>query len=282
MTGDVEGRSPIWSPARMLMLEKMPECSVVFVNFKSAETLTCAIDALVSHIEGGEVEVIVVNNDTSEEEDLRRLERTYPVRVVSSAENLGFGAASNTGAFMSKGRIIGFLNPDTSLLAGTFRDVSRYLDAHPGVGVVGGALISENGLPERWSAGKATSLFRILANKFQMTGFWVRESRQDAVPMEWVSGAAMFIRRDLFDRLGGFDEDFFMYFEDMDLCVRARLAGFGVVRLPIISFLHHGGGSMSSSVERKRRYFASQERYFLKHRPLWEAKLVGMLRKIFK
>ncbi|NTW13855.1 MAG: glycosyltransferase family 2 protein [Candidatus Moranbacteria bacterium] len=262
--------------------EKMPELSIVIVNFKSADMLSKALGALLFGVEKDWVEIVIVNNDPLDDDAIRRLGASYRVRIISLPENRGFGAASNVGVYATRGRIIGFLNPDTFLSSGSLKSITRYFADKPKVGIVGAGLISRDNRPERWSAGRGASFFVVLANKLRLTRSRIGENQDGAIPVDWVSGAAMFMRRDLFDALHGFDENFFLYFEDMDLCIRARQAGFDVVRFSDPSFLHHGGGSMPSTDEQRRRYFESQEMYFLKHRPYWEVMLLRSFRRLFK
>ncbi len=96
--------------------------------------------------------------------------------------------------------------------------------------------------------------------------------------VDWVSGCALFIRQDLFSRLGGFDEDFFLYFEDVDLCHRAKNLGYEIIVTEKMRLTHLGGRSLKQSAARKRHYYRSQDIYFKKCRPKLEGFFLKLLR----
>ena len=257
-----------------------PVFSLIFVNYRSADALAASLASLADEVVGGYAEMIVVNNDPSERASLSRLADQFPIRIVDLGENVGFGAASNRGAREAGAELLGFLNPDTRLVRGSLREVAGYFDGDDRAGIAGAALVDPDGKPEPWSAGPDATLFRIFVNNLSLfRGAPPRDGTPTAV--DFVSGAAFFTRKSLFDKLGGFDERFFLYFEDMDLCRRAGIAGYDTVRLPAPVFAHEGGTSRSSAAEQKRHYYESQDRYFGKHRPKWEGGVLKFLRRRF-
>jgi N-acetylglucosaminyl-diphospho-decaprenol L-rhamnosyltransferase len=257
-----------------------PDLSFIIVNYRSADALRTCLESLEADSSNVAIEYIVVNNDPSEQAGLDRLAERFPIRIIHSEENVGFGAASNTGAGAAGAEILGFLNPDTRLSRGSLRDISDYFYTHPEAGIAGATLIDRNGRPELWSAGPSATLFRILRNNLCFFN-GMPPINSGAMPVGFVSGAALFIRKPLFDELDGFDERFFLYFEDMDICLRARKRGARVVRLSEPVFAHEGGLSQCSDEEQKRQYYASQDIYFEKHRPKWEGQVMKLLRRWF-
>ncbi|NTW89722.1 MAG: glycosyltransferase [Candidatus Moranbacteria bacterium] len=265
-----------------MQISEHPEFSFIFVNHRSAEPLERAVCSVRnSGIALGSTEIIIANNDPEEYARIKELGRRVDVRTVFLPENRGFANAANVAAALANGKVLAFLNPDTEYVSGSFDYVSRFFETNKEVGVVGARLVSDTGLIEAWSAGQPLSLFRLIRNnvapRFSKRHWEYR--RPNAVG--WVSGGAMFVRRETFDVLGGFDERFFLYFEDMDLCTRARGTGFRTVLLPSIVFRHDGGSSFRSDVEKKRVYHDSQDRYFAYHRPRWERILFRIVRSRF-
>jgi len=232
-----------------------PELSLIFVNYRSVGTLAASLASLAEEIGTGPIEIIIVNNDPSEQDPIDRLAGRFPVRIVDSGKNIGFGAASNLGAQEAGANILGFLNPDTRLAEGSLREIVRHFETHPETGIAGASLVGPDGKPETWSSGPSATLGRILGNNL---GFLHESPKRNDAPItiDFVSGAALFIRRSLFRRLGGFDERFFLYFEDMDLCLRARTQGSTVIRMPKPIFTHRGGASQRSVTEQKHHYCA--------------------------
>ncbi|NTW46046.1 MAG: glycosyltransferase [Candidatus Moranbacteria bacterium] len=257
-----------------------PELSVIFVSYRSAGLLERSLRSLCSTLQAseGSIEVIIVGNDPEERERLEALSGIFPVSVIVATENLGFGAAANRAAGQASGEFLLFLNPDTEHLHGSFDLPARFFRSHPEVGVLGARLVDGFGNPEPWSVGYPANLLRILIGKLKpsfLRKYWEYDY---AVSVGWVSGGALFVRSALFRDLGGFDEGFFLYFEDMDFCIRSRKRGYRTVFHPGISFLHRGGASFRSHEEQKSAYYGAQDRYFNKHRPGWEAALLRRLR----
>lgn len=253
--------------------------SIIFVNYRSAGRLAAALESLF-RIEGDrpDIEVIVVNNDREESLVLRGLRKTYRFLLLENEQNLGFGQAANIGACEARGGIIGFLNPDTVWQKKSLEEAGRIFGKNQQVGVVGMSLIGSDGRPEAWSFGKEPALRRVFCNN--LWPFRKNPSREKTglLAVDWVSGGALFIRKNIFSDLGGFDGDFFLYFEDADLCRRVRETGYGVGLSLELLVVHHGGTSQTSFREQKRFFYASQDRYFRKHRPRWEFFLLKALR----
>lgn len=257
-----------------------PEISLVFVNFRSVGVLSDALESLADDIGSGFAECIVVNNDRKESSEVERLAERFPLRIVAMPENPGFGVASNEGVRAARARIIGFLNPDVEHVAGSLGDIVRDFAIHPDIGVIGGELVGTDGRPERFSSGKATTLFRLLGNNVGISR-GILPGKDALTPVEWTSGASMFVRRTTFSEIGGFDTGFFLYFEDMDFCLRAARAGFRTVVSRHVRFRHRGGSSQRSEKIQKRHFYESQTRYFRKNRPSWETSILSSLRSLF-
>ena len=264
---------------KIFFMNTNPRVSLIFVNYRSARYLFNALESLFSfEQERNFFEVIIVNNDVSERSALEALERSFPIRLIENGRNSGFGEGSNIGAKQARGEFLGFINPDILWTGICLSDLIGAFDEK--IGVLGMQILSENKEEEAWSAGKEPSLAGLFCNNvFPCRRAYWRNS--DLSFPDWVSGGALFIRKDLFFSVGGFDKRFFLYFEDVDLCKKVRNYGHLVARYAKCSLIHLGGKSISSKRFQKKCFYDSQKKYFEKYRPVWENKLLGLLHFLF-
>lgn len=246
--------------------------TTIIVAADSGQSLReCVARALASSVP---VEVVLVDNDSRDgvpqvvAQAYRNDER---VRVIYNHANLGFGPAINIGAGQAHGNALFVLNPDCMLDADTLARMLKILDAHPDAGVIGAVVCDADGTPDPASRRRDPLLKRSLN---EMTGRAKRDSgdsRFDGVDVpgpiphavietENVSGALMLLPRAIFERLQGFDEAYFLHCEDLDLCRRAREAGYKVLLAGDVRVRHAKGGSSAH-----RPVFVS----YHKHRGMW-------------
>lgn len=204
------------------------------------------------------------------------LSNGLPLKVISNTDNKGFAAASNQGAKGSTADFLLFLNPDTLLTAGCLEAPCEFLSRpeHAGVGIVGISLVDSNGNVARSCArfpaashmiAHLVGLDRVFPALFP--SHFMREwDHAETRVVDQVMGAFLLIRRELFLALSGFDERFFVYYEDVDLALRARIKGMTSVFLPSARAFHRGGGT-TSSIRGQRLFLFLQSRtfYCLKH-----------------
>jgi GT2 family glycosyltransferase len=254
-----------------------PQISLIFVNYRSMEYLTNALKSLFAREKETDFfEVIVANNDISENEALVNLQKTFPFQLVESGDNIGFGRGNNLGAKRAQGKILGFVNPDIVWTNECLEKIASAFDSDQKLGVLGMALLDKNKKPEAWSFDKEPSLTNLFYNNL----FPLRQAlgKKEKISLhDWVSGGALFIRTDLFFAIGGFDEQFFLYFEDVDLCGEVRKRGFSVKQDVSLSLVHLGGKSHLSTRDQKKYFLESQKKYFAKHRPRWESLALNYL-----
>lgn len=232
------------------------------------------IERCIKSLRGEVCEVIVVDSGSTDDTSIKV--RAMGVRVIEVGENIGFAAASNVGARQAKSPYVFFLNPDAWIVAGRLSKAESYLDAHQDVAIAGFLLEDKNGSPEHYGYGASTSFLSLL-KKVPIT-----HKRLDPVCVGWVSGGAMVVRSTDLIELNGFDEAFFMYWEDVDLCRRAQYVGRRVVHFPLITIRHERGGSSSGETTKTYQYDRSADKYFRKHyhTPIWL--LQWILRRIYR
>ncbi len=253
------------------------DLSFVILNYQSEKFLDSCISSIEKNINGLQYEIIVVNNDS---EKLQFFKNNRIVHILNVCSNIGFSRACNLGAKEAKGRILFFLNPDTQLLNTKISDF-LFLLAKEDVGAIAPSLITKNGLTQPWSGGKKiTPLGTILSKLFKKSSASA-QNNSHIINLDWVSGAAFLINKKLFEKVGGFDEKFFMYFEDVDLCLRLRKLKKRILLLYEPRVLHYGGCSASDSKTQKKLYYASQDYYFKKHFGLLQSTLAKACRSLF-
>jgi GT2 family glycosyltransferase len=252
---------------------------VVIVNWNSGAQLRDCLQsfAAVANDDVALARITVVDNasrdGSAEDLDPRP---ALPLAVIRNAVNRGFAAACNQGAAGAEAEYLLFLNPDTRLLPGSLERPVRYLRApeNASVGIVGIQLIGADGHVARNSAraptaramiGSSLGLDRIAPSLFPP--LFMSEWAHDATrSVDQVMGAFFLVRRRLFEALGGFDERFFVYYEDMDFAIRARARGWSSVYLATAQAFHRGQGTTTGAIAQRMFYFCRSKILFaLKH-----------------
>jgi GT2 family glycosyltransferase len=255
----------------------MRKISVVIVARNGREYLRKCLKSLFENKDL--LEVIVVDNN-SEEDIVSLVTEEFPkVTLIKNNRNLGFGAANNLGVGQAKSEIIFFCNPDTIVGKECLQNAKEYFNDHSEVGIIGAKLFVDESRQElqKEAMGRFPRILDLMFRRMNIAQWGVNAPLE----VDWVSGAAMFIRRDLFDQLGGFDENFFMYWEDVDLCLRARKLGYKTTYLPTAEVIHFGGKSINSNRTRKQLYYASQNYFFKKHYNLVYQKIMSFFRSLY-
>jgi GT2 family glycosyltransferase len=252
------------------------DLSVIVLNWNTKVETRACLESILGQAFKHEVEVIVADNASSDG-SREMLATEFPqVRVVAHSTNLGFCAGNNRAVPGTKGRYVLFLNSDTVITEGAFDAMLDFADENPDIGILGPKLLNEDGSLQyscrrfpNLGAGffRNTPLGRLFPNNrftqdYLMTD-WDHASVRD---VDWVSGAALMIRRDALEKTGGFDEGFFMYCEDVDLCYRVHEMGMRVVYFPFAVIYHIIGRSTNQVPTRMTYAFhRSMYRFYKKH-----------------
>ncbi|HLW71263.1 MAG TPA: glycosyltransferase family 2 protein [Candidatus Binataceae bacterium] len=239
--------------------DRLPDISTIIVSFNTRELLRECLATLGRETANLAHETIVVDN-ASRDGSAEMVAAEFPaVRLIRSTTNLGFAAANNHGFGVARGRYVILLNSDAFPRPEAIRRALELMEAHPEVGLGGGRLV---GRDDSWqpSARMFPSLFNDLlmvsglAARYPRSRILGRADRTWADPLEpaatdWLPGAFVIIRREVLERVGWFDERFFLYSEEIDLCRRIKAAGYQIWYWPQIVVVHLGGES-SKTVER--------------------------------
>jgi N-acetylglucosaminyl-diphospho-decaprenol L-rhamnosyltransferase len=267
-----------------------PSVDVVIVNWNTGRYLRECLESIVP-ADGPEVtigRVVVVDNASSDGSVDGLHDLRLPLDVIRNTRNVGFAAACNQGAAESTADYLLFLNPDTRLFPDTLAAVTRFMESEQatGIGVCGVHVVDEAGAPAiscarfptlRVLFGEMTGLRLLLPRVFPGHQLAAAELRRSQ-PVDQVIGAFYFVRRDLFTRLRGFDERYFLYFEEVDFALRARRHGARSYFLRDASVFHAENVS-SDQVRSTRLYHSLRSRLLFarEHWPGWQARLLVAL-----
>jgi N-acetylglucosaminyl-diphospho-decaprenol L-rhamnosyltransferase len=248
---------------------------VALVSYEARDTLLSTLDSL-SHLELP-AEVVVVDNASTDGSAEAVRARHPRARLIANPENVGFARACNQGFRASAAPLVLFLNPDAELEPGALSTLARVLDERPDVGLVGPRIRFPDGTIQV-STGPDLSLLaelrlRRLVLACRRRERWALERAEASHGREhepdWISGACILARRTTLEALSGFDERFFLYEEDADLCRRARAAGWKVVFTPSAEVRHGLGRSMARAANRSAlEYHRSHLLYYRLHNGL--------------
>ena len=260
--------------------------AIIIVSYNVREELRACLDSLVGHTAPYRTEIVVVDNASTDGTASAVRERWPMVRVIEAGSNLGFARANNLGIRATASEFVLLLNPDTIIPPAAVPTLVRGLAVHPEAAAAGPRLIDDHGFPELsfgWAIGPLGELrqkvvgglhHRRVRRVVRMVDQWARQ----AGPREWVSGACLLVRRADLESVGLLDERFFMYTEDVDLCVSLRKRGREILFVPQSEVLHLRGRSAGRNPATERMRRLSQLAYYEKHHPAWVPMLRAYLR----
>lgn len=253
------------------------ELSVIVVNYNTGALLSRCLESVGRHLSGLSHEICVVDNASSDGSCALIKSRFPTARLITNDRNRGFATAVNQGLKSTTGRYVLWINPDAELLDDGIRHLVLYMDEHPNVGILGPQTLNPDGsrqLTCRSFPSYQTGLFNrrsLLTKWFPRNPFSQRYLRLNldpsrVQPVDWFAGACLLHRREVSDQIGGLDERFFMYCEDIDFCFRARKWGWEVLFHPSARVLHRTEASSSQLPYRMLiEHNRSMWRYYTKH-----------------
>lgn len=253
------------------------QMSVIIVNYNVKYFLEQCLLSLTNALKNIEAEIIVVDN-ASTDDSITYLAPKFPsVSWIDSTTNLGFSKANNLALAQAKGQYTLFLNPDTIVNKHAIQTCLHYLDQHPQVGAVGVKLIdgsgqflpeSKRGFPTPANAFyKFSGLAKIFPTILPFAGYYLGNiNKEDTQPIDILPGAFMCCRTDIIKALNGFDEHFFMYGEDIDLCYRIKQRSYDIVYLGNAAIVHFKGEStQKNSLQYIQRFYGAMQLFVNKH-----------------
>jgi GT2 family glycosyltransferase len=246
--------------------------SIIIVNYNGKDRTRACLQSIHTVSSSVEHEIILIDN-CSDDGSVEAIRKEYPdIRIVPQNANLGFGTANNRGARIAKGEFLFFVNNDIIFKEDIITPLKEFMEKNDSAGIAAPMLLNPDGTYQL-SYGKYPSLLNELRTKRETIAAKSIPDDRSPKRVEWVSFAAVMIHRAAFEKIHGFDERYFMYFEDADFCCRAHDAGYTTYYCAGYALLHSGGGSWSGSIVNKIKieYRRSQIMYYQKHRSVCEA-----------
>lgn len=255
------------------------DVSIIIINYNTRQMTAECIDSIIDKTSGLSFEIIVVDNaSTDGSKDF--FSRDNRIIYVYNSENLGFGRANNIGAKHANGKYLFLLNSDTILVSNAIEAFYSFMENNKDIASCGANLVDENG-KMTVSHGNFPSLLQELStigfyklykktyrNRIALGQFANEGNISD---VDYISGADIFIRRNIFERLNGFDRDYFMYYEETDLYYRMSNSGYRSCLIPSITIIHKVGGSFSNkryNISKFNLVFNGKLLFYYKHRSL--------------
>ncbi len=229
------------------------DVSIIIVNYNTHDFLEDCLNSIIKFTKNIDYEIIVVDNNSTEIGIEKLLTKFDKVKFILNKENRGFGAGCNTGMRNAEGKYCAIVNPDIIFTENCLLKFFEYMENNEETGVCGGRLINtdENTI---YTYNYFPGLFWETLQAAGMGSDYVIEklnirllkSKEDFFEVDWLIGAFMFIRKDIIDKLNGFDEKFFLYYEDVDIQKRIKDQGFKIICIKSIKIKHHEQSSIKS------------------------------------
>ena len=251
------------------------EISVIIVNYNVRVFLESVLHSVQKGMQGLQGEIFVVDNASQDGSVAMIVERFPDIHLIASDVNLGFGKANNRAMHECKGRYLLILNPDTIIQEDTLRTMIDFMDTHPDAGMAGCKVLNADGtfqlscrrgFPTPWASFcKAFGLSSIFPQVKTFAGYnltYLDENK--SYEIDALAGSFMMVRREVLQQTGGFDEDYFMYGEDLDWCYRTKKIGWKIWYTPATQIIHYKGESAKRSNMNEVRIFYEAMRIFVR------------------
>ncbi|UCD06629.1 MAG: glycosyltransferase family 2 protein [candidate division WOR-3 bacterium] len=256
------------------MVPNIADLSVIIVNFNTRDFVNICLSSIYARPFVGKLEVIVVDNDSRDGSVEMLRSKFKDVRLILNRRNIGFAAANNQGARIAAGEYFLLLNPDTELLGDALNTLYLFISSHPNVAIVAPLLVDESHsnqascrkFPTIWQeVVKAVGAPRYLPNH-PIFGFSSISDYENDCEIDQPQGACLLVRKDALDSGIVFDEQFYMYYEEVDLCYRIKKRGWGIWFVPGAHVVHFSGKSFSRNMPRMIFHiYRSKFLFFKKH-----------------
>ena len=251
--------------------------SIIIVSWNTRELLEKCLNSIIKNPLYHLTEIFVVDNNSSDASAEMVKEKFSTVKLITSDKNLGFAKANNLALKKATGEYILILNPDTEIFTDTLQQSIEFMQGNPQCGIMGCKMLFDNNklqpsvrrFPNFWPIFlmfiKAPKILKNIKaiNNYMATDFNYEKEQE----VDQIMGAYMFTRKEVIDKIGYFDERFFIWFEEVDLCLRNKKSGWKTMYNPEVTIIHHGGKSFSQQkfITNQKLFFKSAMKYFLKN-----------------
>ena len=270
---------------------KKIKVSIIIVNYKVKKELLACIKSIYGSKSKTSFEIIVVDNDEQELIKTELLKLFPGVNYIKSASNLGYGGGNNLGAKYAKGEYLFFLNPDTVVFNDAIDVLANFLDKNKNAGIVAPLLYDKNNKPYEFQGNleltpsRGIVVLSFLGKVFPkiFNKYWITDLNKNEIKEAFsIPGTAFLIRKSIFEKVGRFDENFFLYFEEHDICKRVKNKGYGIF-IDSKAKIYHEWGVSTKNVKNLNKIFEkSRYLYFKKHYGILKALLVEFFLRLDK
>ncbi len=253
------------------------DLSIIIVNYNVKEFLQNLLHSIIKSAEGISYEIIIVDN-ASNDGSVEFIGEKFPqINLIANSTNLGFGKANNQALALAKGKYLLLLNPDTLLREDTLQKMINFFETTPDAGIAGCKILNPDGTLQlacrRSFPGPWTSFCKVtgLSSLFSRSRIFARYNltyldENQTYEVDAISGSFMMIRKEVYEKIGGFDEQFFMYGEDLDLCYRIQKSGYKVYYVHTTQIIHYKGESTKrSSLDETKIFYEAMNLFVKKH-----------------
>lgn len=269
---------------------RKPQVSIIYVNYKCLEDINRSVSSIEKSKPKVNYEIVVVDNEGNTK--LKKYtEGEKNIRYIKSPKNLGYSCGNNLGVKNARGEYVLILNPDTKLKSAVIDKLTQFLDKNKDVAIAAPVLVNEKGKVIKQISSKILTPIKYiftytfiakLFSKNKIKNEFLKETPSNKpYEVDVVPGSALMIRKSVFNKLGGFDEKFFLYFEENDFCKRVKEAGFRMYKVPKFKVTHDWKPA-EGNISLKKHFENSRFHYFKKHYGLISAILVESFSRISK
>jgi len=269
------------------------EISIIIVNYKSEKELLNCISSIKASGSKLRYEIIVVDNNSTSKFEIILKNKYSEVKYIKSPKNLGYGYGNNLGARSASGKYLFFLNPDTKILKGTLDNLHSFLIKNSATGIVSPLITDDKIVPFKFQGSRELNLKTIIFSQSVLRKIFPGKNiyenyklnifdESNPTSVDAVPGAAMMINSDLFKKIGGFDEKFFLYFEENDISKRLSNLGYKLFIIPSAKIIHFVGRSTKNLKSIENIYAKSRYLYMKKHYGMLQAMLVNAVLSVNK
>lgn len=274
---------------------KQVDLSIIIISFNTSNLLLSCINSIIRQTKDVSYEIIVVDN-ASTDGSPEIISNLQGVKLINNKNNIGFAGANNQGIRKTKGRYILLLNSDTIISDNLLKEMVLWMDEKPEAGITTCSLRNKDGSIQG-NGGFFPTLMRVFSwmtiqdlpfvdrvikpfhpaksKSFSKETEFYKKPRE----LDWITGAFMLVRKDVFEKAGHFDEDYFMYVEDVDFCYRVKRQNWKIWYFPQWSIIHYGGASGNTRLSVLSE-FEGLKRFYKKHYPKWQYPILRILLKI--
>jgi len=235
--------------------------SIIIVNYKTSAITQNCLESITKCWPKELYEIIVIDNG-SHDNFVDQVTKNFRgnIKLINNSENLGFAHANNQGAKIASGKYLFFLNSDTIIENNILPIIAASFAQDESIGIVAPSLLNPDGTRQAKAYGPLPTIKYLLYKNLLF-----KKDNDFPKEIDWVSGAALVIRRNVFNLIGGWDESFFLYLEDVDLCWMVKKGGYKIILDESIGLIHLQGSSLKKSGVKRAYYFTSQDYLFQKH-----------------